>query len=50
MEVMVEELRNHPEREPLAVVVTMGELGEALHEQAVRGRKARQSEVMRTLR
>lgn len=38
MEVMVE-LRNHPEREPLAVVATMGEEGEDLHEQAVRPKR-----------
>lgn len=51
MEAMVE-LRNHPGRDPLVVVANLGEVGEHLHEQAVRPKrgKARQSEVMQTLR
>lgn len=38
MEAMVE-LRYHPGREPLAVVANLGEVGEDLHEQAVRPKK-----------
>lgn len=51
MEAIVEH-RNHPGRVPLAVVANLGEVGEDLHEQAVRLKrgKARQSEVMQTLR